>query len=67
MPTHLITFHVIAIVLPGEECGLLGNFLHPPVTFFFLGLHIPVSTLFTTTLGVCSFLMPESKFHAHKK
>jgi hypothetical protein len=45
MSTHLIILHVIAILIPGEEYGLLSNFLHLLVSFYLLGLHIPLSTL----------------------
>jgi hypothetical protein len=45
----------------------LCSFLKPLVISSFLGPNIFLRTLLSNTLGLCTFLMPETTSHTHKK
>jgi len=59
-PTHLILLYFITRTIFGEEYRSLSSslcsFLHSPVTSSLLGQNILLCTLFSNTLGLCSYL-----------
>jgi hypothetical protein len=63
---YLILLDIIILIIFREEnksrSSSLCSFLHFPV-----GPNIPLSTLFSITLSLCSPLMSEMKFHTHRK
>jgi hypothetical protein len=59
----LIHLDLTALITLGDKhkflCSSLCNFLHPPVTSSLLDPNIPLSTLFSNTLGPCPPLYDE--------
>jgi hypothetical protein len=59
-PAHLILLDLICLIISGYEYKIrtspLCNFLHSPVTSSLLGPNIPLSTLFSNTLSLCTSL-----------
>jgi hypothetical protein len=66
---YLILLDLIILIIHGKEyksrSSSLCSFLHPLVTLSLLGTNIPLSTLFSNTLSLCSSLKPETKFHTN--
>ena len=71
LSVHLILLNFIArIIFVGEYKSLnspLCSFLQPSVTWFHLGPHIRLSTLFSNILSLCLPSMWGIKFHTHTK
>jgi hypothetical protein len=57
-PVQLIPFHLIVLIMSGEEYNLwsssLCSFLQPPVTSSLFGPNILLNTLFSNSLSLCS-------------
>ena len=70
-PTHLIVLDFITRTILGEEYRALSsslcNFLHSPVTSSLLSPNIPLSTLFSNTLCLCSSLNVSDRTDTHTK
>jgi hypothetical protein len=70
-PAHLILLDLITRIMTGEEhrsqSSSLCSLLRSPVTSSHLGPNIPLSTLFSNTLSLCSSLSVRDKFHTHTK
>jgi hypothetical protein len=70
-PAHLSHLDLICLIISCDEYKLwsylLCNFLHSPVTSSLLGPNIPLSTLFSNTLSLCSSLNVRDQVpHPHK-
>jgi hypothetical protein len=70
-PANLIFLALITLTILGEEykqcSSSLCSFLQPPVTSSLLGPNILLSTLFSNTLNLCSFLNLRDKVsHPYK-
>jgi hypothetical protein len=56
-PAHLILLHMIILIILGEQYKLsLCSFPQPPITSYLFCPNIPLSTLFSNTLSLCSSL-----------
>jgi len=71
-PAHLILLYFITRTILGERYRSLSfslcSFLHSPVTLSLLGPNIPLNTLFSNTLSLCSFLnVSDQVSHPYKK
>ena len=70
-PTYLFILDLITRIIFGEEYRSLSSslcsFLHSPVTSSLLGPNVPLSTLFSNTLSLCSSLnVSDQVSHPHK-
>jgi len=68
---NLIILDLITPMITGEECraynSSLCSLLHSPVTSSLLGSNILLSTLFSNTLSLCSFLsVSDQASHPYK-
>ena len=71
-PAYLFLLDLITRIIFGEEhislSSYLCSFLHSPVTSSLLGPNIPLSSLFSNTLSLCSFLsVSDQGSHPYKK
>jgi len=70
-PVHLMIIDFIIRIIFGEQSRSLSSslcsFLHTPLTCYHLGPNIVLSTHFSNTLSLRSYLMWASKFYTHMK
>jgi len=62
-PNYLTVLNLITVIISDEENKLLSSslcsFLQSPVTFYFIGRNVTLSTLTSGTLNLCSSLGPQ--------